>query len=51
MLDEDNIILPLKKGKNDLLVKIDQNKGGWGFSFRLPDVNVRNHKHKYRIVD
>jgi hexosaminidase len=51
ILDEDELMLPLKKGRNDLLVKIDQNKGGWGFSFRLPDVNVRNHKHKYRIVD
>jgi hypothetical protein len=51
IIDEDEVLLPLKKGRNDLLVKIDQNKGGWGFSFRLPDVSVRNHKHKYRIVN
>ena len=51
IIDEEEIMLPLKTGRNDLLIKIDQNKGGWGFSFRLPDENVRNHKHKYRIVD
>jgi hypothetical protein len=50
IIDEDQVLLPLQKGKNHLLLKIDQNKGGWGFSFRLPQINVRNHKHKYRIV-
>jgi hexosaminidase len=49
--DEDFVIMPLKEGRNDLLLKIDQNKGGWGFSFRLPDEKVRNHKYKYYIVD
>ena len=49
--DEDEIFLDLVAGKNHLLLKIDQNKGGWGFSFRLPDVAVRNHKQKYRIVE
>lgn len=51
IVDEDEIALPLNKGRNHLLLKIDQNKGGWGFSFRLPDVTVRNHKYKYRIVN
>ena len=51
IIDEDEIELPLKKGRNHLLFKIDQNKAGWGFSFRLPDVTVRNHKYKYRIVN
>jgi hypothetical protein len=51
ILDEDEIYLDLKKGKNYLLLKIDQNKGDWGFSFRLPDENVRNHKYKYRLID
>ncbi len=49
IVDEDEIELPLKQGRNHLLLKIDQNKAGWGFSFRLPDVTVRNHKYKYRI--
>ena len=34
-----------------MLLKIDQNNGGWGFSFRLPDEIIRNHKQKYRILD
>jgi hexosaminidase len=49
--DEDEVQLDLEKGKNDLLLKIDQNKGAWGFSFRLPDVNIRHHKQKYKIVE
>jgi len=51
ILDEDKIYLDLKKGTNYLLLKIDQNKGDWGFSFRLPDENIRNHKYKYRLID
>jgi hypothetical protein len=51
IIDEDEVMLPLEKGTNHLLLKIDQNKGDWGFSFRLPDVKVRNHKYKYRIID
>jgi hypothetical protein len=49
--DEDEVFLQLNKGKNHVLLKIDQNKGGWGFSFRLPDENIRNHKQKYRLVE
>lgn len=48
--DEDRIPLDLKKGRNHVLVKIEQWKAGWGFSFRLEDVDVRNHKQKYYIV-
>ncbi len=51
ILDEDEVYLDLKKGKNILLLKIDQNKADWGFSFRLPDEVVRNHKYKYRLID
>ena len=49
IVDEDEIYLDLKKGKNMLLLKIDQNKGDWAFSFQLPDEKVRNHKYKYSI--
>jgi hypothetical protein len=48
--DENQVILPLKAGTNHLLLKIDQWQGGWGFSFRLPEVTIRNHKHKYRVI-
>jgi hypothetical protein len=47
--DEDQIMLPLKKGRNHLLLKIDQLKPGWKFTFRLKDEDVRNHKQKYYI--
>ena len=50
IVDEDECYLPLKKGRNHLMLKIDQNKGSWGFSFRLPDNTTRNHKYKYRII-
>ena len=47
--DEDQITLPLKKGRNHLLLKIDRMKPGWKFTFRLEDEDVRNHKQKYYI--
>jgi hypothetical protein len=42
--------LPLKKGRNDLMLKISQTEGGWQFTFRLPNSEVRNSKNRYRIV-
>jgi hypothetical protein len=50
MPDEDSCMLPLRAGRNDLLLKIDQGAGGWGFSFRLPENTVRNHDYKYQIL-
>ncbi|MBN1482799.1 hypothetical protein EH223_12675 [candidate division KSB1 bacterium] len=47
--DEEEIRLSLRAGWNHLLLKIDQKNGDWGFSFQLPDVQVRNHKYKYYI--
>ena len=47
--DEDQILLPLKTGRNHLLLKIDRMKPGWKFTFRLEDEDVRNHKQKYYI--
>lgn len=49
--DSFSFSLPLLKGKNNLLLKITQTKGKWGFSFRLPDCEVRNSKNRYRIVN
>lgn len=51
MVDEDELWLPLQKGRNHLLLKISQGAGGWGFSFRLPDETVRSRKNRYRIVE
>jgi hypothetical protein len=47
--DEDRFTLELEEGRNHLLIKVEQWKGEWGFSFRLGDVEVRNHKQKYYI--
>ncbi len=47
--DEDQVMLPLKEGRNHLLLKIDRMKPGWKFTFRLEDEDVRNHKQKYYI--
>ncbi|MEN8227675.1 MAG: glycoside hydrolase family 20 zincin-like fold domain-containing protein [Bacteroidota bacterium] len=47
--DEDEILLNLEEGRNHILIKVEQWKGGWGLAFRLKDVEVRNHKHKYYI--
>jgi len=47
--DENEITLDLKQGRNHLLIKVEQWKAGWGLSFRLKDLEVRNHKQKYYI--
>jgi hypothetical protein len=48
--DENSCILNLHPGKNHILLKVDNWKAGWGFSFRLPEQKVRHHKHKYKII-
>lgn len=48
--DQFRFSLPLRKGNNNLMIKSSQTKGAWGFSFRLPDSEVRNRKNKYRII-
>lgn len=47
--DEHKVKIPLIKGKNNLLIKSYQTKGDWIFSFRLPEVKVRNSKNRYTI--
>jgi hypothetical protein len=47
--DEDAIPLSLNAGRNHLMIKVEQWKAGWGFSFRLKDQEIRNHKQKYYI--
>jgi len=48
--DENSCILNLHPGKNHILLKVDNWKAGWGFSFRLPEQKVRHHKHKYKLI-
>ena len=50
-LDEDEIHLPLAKGRNHFMLKIIQNieTGGWGFTLQLPDNTVRSRKNRYSI--
>jgi hypothetical protein len=47
--DEDEIPLSLEQGRNHIMIKVEQWKGGWGLAFRLKDVEVRCHKQKYYI--
>ena len=42
--------LALKKGRNNLMLKISAVNKSWGFTFRLPGSEVRNHKNRYRIL-
>lgn len=44
------IKIPLRKGKNNLMLKISQTDGDWNFTFRLPDSQVRNSKNRYRVI-
>jgi len=51
-VDESEFILPLVKGKNQLLIKIGEaGQKEWGFSLRLPDCEVRNRKNRYKIAE
>jgi hypothetical protein len=47
--DEDEILLNLDQGTNHIMIKVEQWKAGWGMSFRLRDVEIRNHKNRYYI--
>ena len=47
--DENAMSLNLQEGVNHILIKIEQWKAGWGFTFRLKDLEVRNHNHNYYI--
>jgi hypothetical protein len=48
---DDNVIkLPLRKGENHILLKIDQGRGRWGFCFRIIDRKFRNEGYRYEIL-
>lgn len=48
--DEDACAVDLRKGRNSILVKV-MGRGGDepGFTLRLPDLDIRNSKNRYRI--
>ena len=48
--DQTSFTFSLPEGKNNLMLKITKVNGEWGFSFRLPDSEVRNHKNRYKII-
>jgi hypothetical protein len=48
--DQFEFNLPLKKGKNNLMLKISSLGKEFGFTFRLPDSTVRNKKNRYKLI-
>ncbi|MFA7228497.1 MAG: hypothetical protein WC061_05630, partial [Melioribacteraceae bacterium] len=49
--DEHSFPIPLKKGVNNLMLKIFQTDGTWAFSFRLSGCEVRSRKNRYKIIE
>ena len=47
--DSDEMELPLKSGRNHLMIRLTHESGDWAFSFRLPDHSVRNSRNRYYI--
>lgn len=50
-LDEDEMYLPLREGRNHLMIRVTNSNGDWAFSFRLPDSEMRSYKNRYRIIE
>ena len=50
-IDEDTFQLPLKKGKNNLMLKLFQGDGDWKFTFRLTEYDAGNSKNRYKITE
>jgi hexosaminidase len=48
--DEDTFKLPLKKGRNNLMLKLIQKSGEWKFTFRLRVNEITNSKNRYKIM-
>jgi hypothetical protein len=48
--DEDEFLLPLAPGRNQVMIKVHHRPNGGGFSLRLPDSTVRNRKNRYRLL-
>ena len=50
-IDEDTFQLPLKEGKNNLMLKLFQGNGDWKFTFRLLQYDAGNSKNRYKIME
>lgn len=50
LIDEFKCTLKLRKGKNRILLKVENGSKLWDFSFRLKDQMVSNSKNKYKII-
>lgn len=50
-IDEDTFPISLKKGKNNLMLKLIQGTAEWKFSFRLPEYDVSSSKNRYKIEE
>lgn len=50
-LDQDELTLPLKKGRNHLMIRVTNKEGDWAFSFQLPDSEMRSYKNRYKIIE
>ena len=49
VVDEFQVPLKLKPGKNRILLKVEKGNNGWGFSFGIKDRKITSSKNKYRI--
>lgn len=48
--DEDTFKLPLKEGRNNLMLKLMHRYGEWKFTFRLRENEITNSKNRYKIM-
>lgn len=48
--DEYKFSVQLRKGKNNILIKVSKTNNDWMFSFRIAGNGVTNHKNRYRII-
>ena len=46
---DQEFMLPLKEGRNHILLKFEYNSSGQAFAIKLADEEIRNHKQKYYI--
>jgi hexosaminidase len=50
ILDEEFVTIPLRAGRNHIMLKVIQDGGtAWRFSFRLPEKTVYANRNRYRI--
>ncbi|MEJ2618339.1 MAG: hypothetical protein P8Z35_25515, partial [Ignavibacteriaceae bacterium] len=49
--DENTFELPLKKGRNNLMLKLYNKDSDWKFAFHILGHKVRNNKNRYKIIE